>query len=727
MDVKYDPILDKLRERDTGGGGGGGGGDYIAGTGINSVALEGGTVAVANIPQSAVTGLPSALNGKQPTISSGATMDINITGTAAQLGGATKQQVIDSAVASASGGGVVGNVATVSDVMTGVTGGTQTIVDVDSLRGGLTAGQAVDVTSEPDNFPSGDDYRGEFDWSEDTLGFASFPKFVSGLKYLMVADLKCSGSGGSVTPTTGTWLDGTSTAVTLPGNETKRVAILFDTASGCSLSFTFIDPTLDAVAVNMREYEVTACSNDAIAYIAALEDLDSFQDYYLVKRDMVSPWTYIINMGTSPATTVAAGLAYQIDCTFGSHIITVDTCPNGYVGRDTFVRLLVGETGGVVVQSPLKLGTPLVANAINNCEVKYRDGEAVLTVTDTLGGYIVTDISGTTDGTLYYGLTASNASPYVTFSPVTDGQPLNLSGAVISGAKIVVGNGAGSTTLTGGFKPNSQTQMSNLSLADVVVSSGGYMTLGNSVEISSGASLSFDKATVQVNGGTVNGSMLVSRGTLQLSSAVGTGTIDLSSQNVIISSGSSVVVNGPTVTNGSAVASGYAFLVSKGATLVLSSSVISGNNGSTIAAGGAAVCIISGGSMIADHCTFASNFMTSSFPRDIWINQYGHGTLKDSVIKGTIALGSCTIEGSNSFAGALVMGSTGQTGAVMISSGAIIDLTGNTNNIAINPGGTNNITFGANVTIINSAGTSMSLNNGAAGSCTTIKKDGTTT
>lgn len=58
MDVKYDPILDKIRERDTGGGGGGG--DYIAGTGINSVALEGGTIAV--------TGLTAAVSGSTATI-----------------------------------------------------------------------------------------------------------------------------------------------------------------------------------------------------------------------------------------------------------------------------------------------------------------------------------------------------------------------------------------------------------------------------------------------------------------------------------------------------------------------------------------------------------------------------------------------------------------------------------------------------------------------------------
>ena len=135
MDVKYDPILDKLRERDTGGGGGGGG-DYIAGTGINSVALEGGTVAVANIPQSAVTGLTDALAGQQPTISSGASLDINITGNAATattavtagtatVYGGTVGYAVEAGTANALSAGVV--VASATNATTAVTAGTATV------------------------------------------------------------------------------------------------------------------------------------------------------------------------------------------------------------------------------------------------------------------------------------------------------------------------------------------------------------------------------------------------------------------------------------------------------------------------------------------------------------------------------------------------------------------------------------------------------------------------
>ena len=744
--MKYyeDPILGKGRAADVSGGTGGGT-EYVFGP---EFTVSGETVNVTALPQSSVVGLDDTLAGKQPTISSGATMDINIIGTAAQLGGATKQDVIDSAVASASGGGVAGNIATVSDVMTGVNGGTQTIVDVDSLRGGLTAGQAVDVTSEPDNFPSNQNYKGEFTWNRTTLGFASFPKYAPGLTYLVIADLTAI-SYVSVSPG-GTWLDGTSTEIELTEEVVTRVAMLFHTADSCLFTFS----TEGGVQVkNLREYEVTACSDDAIAYIAALSDPDSFQDYYLVKRDMVSPWTYIINMGTSPATTVAAGLAYQIDCTSGSHIITVDTCPVGYVGRDTFVRLLVGETGGVVVQSPLKLGTPLVANAINNCEVKYRDGEAVLTVTDTLGGYIVTDISGTTDGTLYYGLTTSGSFPYITFSPVTDGQTINMSGAVVSGAKIVVGNGAGSTTLTGTFKPDSQTQMSNLSLANVVVSSGGYMKLGNSVELSSGTSLSLDYATVQVNGGTVNGTMIVSRGTLQLSSAVGTGTIDLSSQNINVSSGASVSLSGVTIANGyrtSGLSAGGINCVS--GSLVMSGVTISGctaggyPGGVLVGSNTTAATIEScafignravqaytvGGGMLVQKagltiksCTFVGN--SGVYGIGLGIAAAGNTILDGcdfgsaQTIRLNAATVSCTLTGSNHI---YYMDGTG---VAYIADGAVVDFTSTTLGNTISPGGGIVVASGDST----KSCTVIPYNGGASvvvsgGTYAVIKRDGTT-
>lgn len=685
MDVKYDPILDKLRERDTGGGGGGGGGgDYIAGAGINSVALEGGTIAVANIPQSYVTGLTSALNSKQPVISSGATMDINITGNAALLDSATKQQVIDSAVASASGGGIAGNVATVEDLMTGITGGTQTIVDVDSLRGALTAGQAVDVTSKPDDFDehvAAGTYKATFLWPREyTLGFASFPKFASGLKYLLVADVQATEDGATVTPG-GTWLSGGSAAIPLPNGVYTRIAMLFDSADSCTLTFGGTDPLVK----NLREYEVTACSTEAIAYIAALSNPDSFQDYYLVKRDMVSPWTYIIDMGDSPMTTIAAGLAYQINATSGTHILTTDICPAGYVGREATVRLFVGEEGTVAVQSPLVLGSPIIPDAINNCVVRYRDGEAVLTVNDTIGGYIVVATSGTTQGTIYYGLTTSGSTPYISISNELAGVGVDMGGAVTTGEKLVAGNGS-TTILTGIVSCTSKTIFTNLAMSGAVIAGGTPSLVG--VYIPTGGSIS--------RSGT---------GEVQFDSVGGPGFIDMGGSHYKMPQGASAYVSGATFTNPWSKATlagtenGGVFETYKNNTVKLDYCVMSGarvtrgglvflpyvaaaNVNSVELTGctvtgctctGGAVCTASAGSISATNCHFEKNVgpeFTLALGVPLYISNCTFVSGYNGMDAGFGGYGNVTIAGN-----CTIGKGNGTSGTIVISSGASIALT----------------------------------------------------
>lgn len=350
-----------------------------------------------------------------------------------------------------------------------VLNGTQTVeaVDVSALRGALTAGQAVDVTSQPDNVAG--DYKGTFTING-TLGFASFPKYASGLNYLFIADLTATTSG-TVTPS-GTWLDGTTTAKTLAAGTSTRVAMLFNAANKAKLTFA----STGSVSVsNCREYEVTACSNEAITYIAALNNPDAFASYYLVKSDMVQPWTYIIDMGSSPAVTIASGLSYKLNAATGTHILTVDTCPAGYDGRDAIIRIRLGGTGVVQAVAPLQLGGALVPYAINNCVVRFRDGEAVLLVEDTLAGYVVTVNSGTGEGSLPYGL-AANGVPYIAFSPSTDGIPVDLSGATTAPEEVtVVGNGRNETFVSGTVTVTSQTTLTNLTFSGSIVANGATL------------------------------------------------------------------------------------------------------------------------------------------------------------------------------------------------------------------------------------------------------------
>lgn len=742
-EVKYDPILGKLREGDTGGGSGGSG----TVTGIEAV-VDGGTATV------------TATGGV------GAVKFVGVSGTTIGSNGSGEIEI-------AGGGGGSFAPASVSDVMTGTNSSKG--VDVSALRGGLTAGQAVDVTSQPDGVTG--DWKGTFDWTGGYLGFDnSFPKYAAGLTYLLIADLTYSSVLGDehilVSPS-GTWLDGSTTAIRINDGETKRVAMLFYTNTA---KLTVSTPSVgdEIIVSNLREYEVTSCTPDAIAYIAALSNPDVFQDYYLVKRDQVSPWTYIINMGTSPATTVAAGLAYQINATEGSHIITTDVCPDGYVGRDTFVRLLVGQTGNVVVQAPLKLGTALTANAINNCEVKYRDGEAIMTVTDTLGGYIVTEVTGTTDGTLYYGLTTSASQyPYITFTLALDGQAIDLGGATVSTQKILVGNGQNATFISGSFKPNSQTQLENLALSGVTVLAGGRMALDKTTAVAPNTTLSMSGATVSLTGGTVSGAIVASGGSCILSSAVmgggtisrgngqlvfpngaevsGSGVINPNGSNLQISANVTASFNGCTFSGGSA-AQGGCFNVANGGKLVLSGVTVTGCtatyggvfrgsgtenvsaygctfSGNSCASGGVAYAV---GSYYFEGCTFAGNSNTAALSANI---AYAAGTAQ-------ITFSGCTLDGQIYNAGSLVkytyagscalpglVTARGATAQVLISAGATLNMTGNANVAVISGasgvivGSNNNGTFvpTGSATVINSAGATVTI----TGSGTILKNNGT--
>jgi len=736
-------------------GGGGGGGDYTFSNEFTVTSED--VVSINTISASKITGKVGSA-GVADALVNGATVGYAqsagtaataTTATTASTASGVTQAVKDDIISSAGGSSLDGEIASVDEVMTGITGGTTAVVDVSGLRGALTAGQAVDVTSQPDGVTG--DYRGTINVSSSVLhfGFASFPKYAAGLTYLMIADITpvsdiTVGPGGS-------WLDGDRTGKVIAGGTTTRIAMLFDAADDGY--FNFGSPHGDVSVSNLREYEVTACTNEAIAYIAALSSPDAFASYYLVKSDMVQPWTYIIDMGTSPSVTVASGLSYKLNATTGTHQLMVDTCPAGYDGRDAIIRIQLGGSGVIQAVAPLQLGGALIPYAVNNCVVRFRDGEAVLLVEDILAGYVVTVNTGTGEGSLPYGLAANGVS-YIAFGSQTDGQTVDLSGATTAAEeKHIAGNGYADTILTGGITCTSKTTFANLTMSGVV-NSGGTMTLGD-VNIPAGG-------TVSVSGGGLAIEKLTGNG----------GMIDLGGTHVVMPSNNTAHVSGVTFTSGNisnGTYGGVFELSSKGLVNAVSCTFV-GNSGGY--GGGAFMIVKEGCTITASGCTFTNNYATYGGCVHLQYDATGSRTtidLTDCTLVNNTAVGcagvymrgkgvsamisGCTISGNShtnfaygpglfivsaaevSISDSVLVGNftsgnvasdfgvevgvlhansgntlgigrlvsatasmtfagsnslvklTGTSGTVIISSGAVVDLTGNTNATPVAPGG----------------------------------------
>lgn len=355
-----------------------------------------------------------------------------------------------------------------------------------SFKGAISTGKAVDVTSDPFasiGVISYTDLRGtitytgatgtaKIGWYDNTTH--AFPKFAAGLVYLLIADVKNTGSAAVTVSFGGTDVGGT--AGTIAAGATKRIAFTFAASNTAYFQFTATAATSLQIT-NLREYEVTGCSDKSHAYIATIQDPDSnYNDFYLVDTDEVNPWVPIIDMGSSPALTIASGLAYKLVANdSNAHTLMVDTFPSSTYGRDAHLQLFVGDTGHVQVQSPLILMQALTPNAVNNCTIKFRDGEARLYVDDTAYGYTVVVNSGTDNGSLYYGLVESD-SEYITFSETTDGTPVVIPGATFSRVVNLIGNGMDKTTVsstenisvdtsTGGINMSGLTLTKNLYIA----------------------------------------------------------------------------------------------------------------------------------------------------------------------------------------------------------------------------------------------------------------------
>ena len=358
-------------------------------------------------------------------------------------------------------------------------------------------------------------------------------------------------------------------------------------------------------------------------------------------------------------------------------------------GLEGHIELFIAGTGYVHTDDNVVLSTPLEPDAVNNCTIRFHDGKAIISVEDTIAGYIVL-VAGGTEGTadggsLYYGL-SQNVGTYIGFNDVLSGTVIDMAGVTTyNGEKHVVGNGYSDTVLTGGISCTNKTTVANLSLQNVTVA-GGTLTLGDAF-IPSGS-------TVAVSGG----GLAVEKVTGAGSESV----IDLGGTNINISRGGSAYASGATFSAGSTTSNGGAVYVDSSGSGNFVNCQFLGNNAPLADGSGGGLyvgtsanvtlggCIFSGnvayrgqdvsvngGNVTASNCTFYdTNWLRGGEMTVVggtltrtYIQNTGNLVLSDGVTVGVVASA-----GSN-------------PGTVTLASGAILDLTGNTNPTPIAPGG----------------------------------------
>ena len=410
--------------------------------------------------------------------------------------------------------------------------------------------------------------------------------------------------------------------------------------------------------------------------------------YFAIEPAITAP----ANQTTS--VVLSAGRAYEIHAVAtNAKVLLNREEPVG--GAHTFgleghAEIFVANTGYIQTGEHVVLSEPLEPDAINYCTVRFRRDMAVISVEDHIGGYIAVSATGTSSGSLAYGL-ASAGSQYIAFDASLNGRTLDMGGTVTSGEKHVVGNGFNETVLTGGVSCTGKTTFANLSMSGAFVS-GGSMTLGD-VRIPSGA-------TVTVRGG----GLAVERVTGD------SGTIDLGASRITVGSGQTAVASGVSfVSGGVSSSSPGAFLVTSGGSMTLIDCDISNNTASYAAAmslNGLTEVVLSGCSIHDNLAAQIAGIAIGLNSAPLVVRDCEFGNMQDIVFLQTSTQNSVTLGGSMTMLNRIYPRTTSFPGTVSIESGAVIDLTGNSNAAPIAPGGAITIPAEAVVLVLGSGGSS---------------------
>lgn len=170
--------------------------------------------------------------------------------------------------------------------------------------------------------------------------------------------------------------------------------------------------------------------------------------------------------------TLMAGHAYKAYATISPLTITAETIPANMWGQEGHLEVYLANASYVVVDTTkVVLTEALEPDSVNNLTIRFHDGYAIISVEDHIAGYIVVSATGTAAGSLPYGLTSATQD-YVAFDATTNGATIDLSGAIASGEKHIVGNGRTETVLSGSFTGTNKTTFANLTYIGSVVANG---------------------------------------------------------------------------------------------------------------------------------------------------------------------------------------------------------------------------------------------------------------
>lgn len=272
------------------------------------------------------------------------------------------------------------------------------------------------------------------------IGYSTggFHKRIAGHTYLFIADIKNSGSlalklcsfkaygsasGGSPVALSAAQLTAGQTAY-------SRISAIINPSNGIAY-IDFASSTNGTIMVeikNLRVYDVTKLTSEAIAFLSLLPEpdlffrdssIDNVSGRYAIKSDMVSPYIPIMSPPNNTDLTIFPGRAYSLIFTDNNvHRISAATFPTNACAYETFLQLTVADASKVVFDG-INLMSPLRSNSGNNIIIKFRAGQVNAYVEDTDVGYIVTLNSGSQNGSLAYGL-GNNVGNYIVFSDTTN-------------------------------------------------------------------------------------------------------------------------------------------------------------------------------------------------------------------------------------------------------------------------------------------------------------------